>query len=162
MVIENLNFLGVAASPAKDDTPLIIDPDGIVSGQLSFQRFKPVARRYLQITQFPRIMQIQELASCRSPEFHGEATYVPGGSVVEEVFGKPVAKGFDHVLMLSEVDNFGIGGWNAFGTKSRDPPLCGYDQHSSMGMEQMALHRVLQDRQRDAFNMESRAQATAA
>jgi hypothetical protein len=51
MIISDFNLPGVTLSPLETDAPLIIDTDGILSSALTFQQFKPIARRNAQVGQ---------------------------------------------------------------------------------------------------------------
>jgi hypothetical protein len=60
VVIQNLDFNCIAASPTKNQPPLIIDPDGVKTFHLSLQAHQAITRRNTQIPDLARIMQIQQ------------------------------------------------------------------------------------------------------
>jgi len=51
MIIDNLNLLRTCRTlrPLKAYPPLIINPDTILTSAITFQRFKPIARKSCQI-----------------------------------------------------------------------------------------------------------------
>ena len=106
MIIDDLDFVGVAVSPAKDHSPLIVDPNGVESRQISFQALKPVAGRYAKICQIRRFMQIQQLSARTASEPIRKRSSCPASLVVEQIFSDSVPKRLNHITILSEVDNF--------------------------------------------------------
>jgi len=44
MIINDLDIIGVAASPDETNAPLIIDSDAMLTLAIAFQRLKPVTR----------------------------------------------------------------------------------------------------------------------
>ena len=72
MVIDNLDRISIAASPSETDTPLIIDPDTVLSLSCSFQRLKPVGWRHTEIFQQPRIVQHSEFSARDSLDTCGQ------------------------------------------------------------------------------------------
>jgi hypothetical protein len=67
MVIYDLDFVGVPVLPAKDYTPLIIDPYRMKSSPVSSQCFQSIARRFTKISEFCCIVQVEQL-SPRHPD----------------------------------------------------------------------------------------------
>jgi len=59
MIIYNLDFVGVSVLPAKDHTPLIIDPYRMKSFPVSSQCFQSIAWRFAKIPEFCRIVHIE-------------------------------------------------------------------------------------------------------
>lgn len=51
MVIRNLNLVGVAVLPDEADTPLVIDPDAVLSLTVSREFLQPICRRDSEIFQ---------------------------------------------------------------------------------------------------------------
>jgi hypothetical protein len=96
MVVDYLDILSVPASPAKNNAPLIVDTDRMISSQLAPERLHPVTGRDTQIAKFSGIMQIQKFAPRHPSKLCGEPPHIPGRFVIEKVFGEPVAKAFDH------------------------------------------------------------------
>jgi len=44
MIIDDFNELGAAIAPLETDTPLIVDPDAVLTATIALQRFQPIAR----------------------------------------------------------------------------------------------------------------------
>jgi hypothetical protein len=63
MVIHHFNIMRGAIAPDKAKPPLIIDPDAMLPSAITFQRFKPIVRRYAKILQAYRSIQHAQLAS---------------------------------------------------------------------------------------------------
>jgi hypothetical protein len=42
MIIDNFNELGAAIAPLETDTPLIVDPDAVLTATIALQRFQPM------------------------------------------------------------------------------------------------------------------------
>jgi hypothetical protein len=41
-IVRDLNIEGIAVAEAKADTPLVIDPDRMLSSAVAFQGFEPI------------------------------------------------------------------------------------------------------------------------
>ena len=61
MVIDNLALIGVPLSPAKADTPLVIDPDAVQSFTVTAKRLQAVSRGGDKVAEFNRGIQLPEL-----------------------------------------------------------------------------------------------------
>ncbi len=64
MTIHNLNIPCVAILPPEADTPLIVDPDAVLSLSVALEGLKAVTRRLRQILQSPGTVEIEQLAPC--------------------------------------------------------------------------------------------------
>jgi hypothetical protein len=64
MVIYHFNIMRGAIAPDKAKPPLIIDPDAMLPSAITFQRFKPIVRRYAKILKAYRSIQHAQLAPC--------------------------------------------------------------------------------------------------
>jgi hypothetical protein len=53
-------------SPAKADTPLIVDADTVLTAAPTFELLQPVRRRYSEIGKRARCVKNQQLAECHS------------------------------------------------------------------------------------------------
>ena len=60
MVVHDFNVLDIAVHPNEADSPLIIDPNTMLSASLTPQRFQPIGRRYTQVDQGSSIIQHSE------------------------------------------------------------------------------------------------------
>lgn len=73
MVIHHLNFMRGAIAPDKAKPPLIIDPNAMLPGAITFQRFKPIIRRYAEIIQAYRRIQHAQFAPCHGQNIRRKA-----------------------------------------------------------------------------------------
>ena len=73
MVIHHLNFMRGAIAPDKAKPPLIIDPNAMLPGAITFQRFKPIIRRYAEIIQAYRRIQHAQFAPCHGQNIRRQA-----------------------------------------------------------------------------------------
>jgi len=64
MVVCYFNVISVPIFPAKADSPLIVDPDAVLSLAIALQGLDPVARRDSEVFQMLGPMKVQELTSC--------------------------------------------------------------------------------------------------
>ena len=51
MVVSDLDVIGISVNEPKADAPLVIDPDAVLTGAISFQRFEPISWRHPEIIQ---------------------------------------------------------------------------------------------------------------
>jgi hypothetical protein len=56
VIIDNLDFEGVIVFPFEADSPLLIDPNTVQPFAISFERFKTIAGRCLEIIQVLRVV----------------------------------------------------------------------------------------------------------
>ena len=57
--------------PLENDTPLVVDPDGMEAGELAFEGFQAISWRHFQVVQRYRLIQLDELTqrhSCNGGE----------------------------------------------------------------------------------------------
>jgi len=99
VVIGYLNIMGVAFAPNKTDTPLVVDPNAVLSGAVSPQLFQPVSRQRRQNPEIVRAIENVQLAQRRSLDGPKPAT----GMAKEEPLGFRRAKGLDHPGMLYRI-----------------------------------------------------------
>jgi hypothetical protein len=57
MVICNPNLNRSGIGPTKNNTPLLVNPDAVVTSQISAQGFQPISRRSLQVIQTGCVME---------------------------------------------------------------------------------------------------------
>jgi hypothetical protein len=62
MVVYDFNVYGIAIDPNEAYSPLIVDPDAVLSFPVSTQRFQPVRRWNTQVVYRSSIVQHPELA----------------------------------------------------------------------------------------------------
>jgi len=49
MVVTDLDLAGIGSIPSEAEPPLVVDPDGMSSGQVSLERFETIAWRHPKI-----------------------------------------------------------------------------------------------------------------
>ncbi len=65
MVIDDFDLIGVPIAPGEADPPLVVDPDAVLPGPVSSQRFEPVAADLRQVMETGRRVEAREpRASC--------------------------------------------------------------------------------------------------
>ena len=96
VVIQDADVDRPARFPAKHDPPLVVDPDGIPSGPVTFQRFQPVSGRHAKVPQFFRLVQVEQFSACRLVHGRWETPERRRAAVIEQIFRQPVAEGSDH------------------------------------------------------------------
>ena len=62
MIVDDLNVIGTAGCPAKDDPPLRVDPDAVEPGEIALERLQSIARRGTHIIEGCRGVEHIELA----------------------------------------------------------------------------------------------------
>jgi len=98
VVVHYLNIVGISTLPYKADTPLVIYPDTVLSGAVSFKLFKPVGRWNSQRFQLACRSEHFEFPSRQTLNIAREAA---GESPFIDPFGFPALKGFNHAIILS-------------------------------------------------------------
>ncbi len=101
MVVNHLDIMGVAASPAKDDSPLVIDPYRMKVLGPTLQPLQPIAGRTRKVAQVCRIMQVQQFSTSCTTKFGREYSCLRRRFVVEKILGEPIAKALNHYIRLS-------------------------------------------------------------
>ena len=88
MIIHDGDIGGPAIRPAEDDTPLVVDADGVQTGCLSLERFKPVSRWDGEIWKDSGAVHLNEFAKGGA----GDGVETPVGFRFEELFSVWVCK----------------------------------------------------------------------
>jgi len=70
VVINNFNIGGIAASPYKAHTPLVIDANTVLAYAVTLQSLKSVVWRYAQVIQSGRPVQHLQLALSNRPKVY--------------------------------------------------------------------------------------------
>ena len=73
MVVYNLDIRRAVGRPAKADAPLSVDPHGMLSGSVTFQRFQIVAWREAQVGQLYGRVQRGQHGGCALDQVGREA-----------------------------------------------------------------------------------------
>ena len=88
MIIYDGDIDGTAGGPTEDDAPLVVDADGVQTGCLSFERFKPAFRWDGEIWKDPGAVHLNEFAKGGA----GDGVETPVGFRFEELFSVWVCK----------------------------------------------------------------------
>jgi hypothetical protein len=83
VVIGDLNVESISFTPHEADSPLVVDPDAVLSLAISLQLFQPISRWDSQVLERDRAVQQQQLSPRHSLE-GPKARHVP---IVKELFG---------------------------------------------------------------------------
>ena len=94
MIVDDLDAGALSVSPDKADTPLIVDPNAVLTGSLTSQHFQTIGRRYAQIVQALGGIQHSQLATGNCLNLYGQ---VPRHLTVPDAFGFLVCEATDHV-----------------------------------------------------------------
>ena len=62
MIVTDLHLAGISSSPTKAEPPLVVDPDGMLPGEITLQRLEAVAWRYPKVREVSRGIQLDQLA----------------------------------------------------------------------------------------------------
>lgn len=106
MVVDDLHGAGTTGVPLEDQAPLIVDPNRMKSFPPALQRLETVAGWRPEVAELRGVVQVQELATCRPPQFGWKATRRSGRAVVEQILGQAVAEAPYHHSTLSDYDNY--------------------------------------------------------
>jgi hypothetical protein len=63
VIVHDLNFVSIALAPNEAKTPLVVNPNAILSLSVAMQSFQAISGRRCQIAQFRGAVQLPELAS---------------------------------------------------------------------------------------------------
>jgi len=102
MVINDLDIPGFASHPFKTDSPLIVDPDTVLTTTLTFEFFEPMARDTFQILQIFGVIQVQQLPASGTLNILRQFCRNLSAKYLFGLFGH---KGLDHDLIISPDDN---------------------------------------------------------
>ena len=71
MVVNNFDLPGVASTPDKTDTPLVVYTQAIPSSPITSQCFQSITGRHPQVIELNGGLDRQELRPCSSLNLHG-------------------------------------------------------------------------------------------
>jgi hypothetical protein len=101
MVVANADIECRPISPAKNDTPLVVNANRIMPLKCSFEFLKTVARRNFQILNKSGCVNHGQLLGCIPVQFNGQnASCLARFNPLKDVFGSLVRKVSDHVEAL--------------------------------------------------------------
>ena len=63
MVVDDLHVVRVAVAPAKADSPLVVDPDAVLTSAFASKRLQAISRWGAQVVELPRAVQKEQLAA---------------------------------------------------------------------------------------------------
>ena len=66
MIVNDLNIGSAFGRPDEANTPLLADPDAVLTLPITLQRFETAAGQYLQVIKNRRPVQLRKLAEGRS------------------------------------------------------------------------------------------------
>lgn len=111
MVIGDPNFSRSVRSPSENDSPLIVDADGMKAVEGTPEGFKPISRRDGQIGEIPCLVHLNEFSQADPQDGIVAARLF----LLEESTGFVIAEGLDHkATSLSEA---------SFGSRETDGPV---------------------------------------
>lgn len=97
VVVNDFHGIGVAVTPDKANSPLVIDTDAVLPYAVALEGFKPVPRRDSQILERDRVVKDFELSHGHSLQL-GRKTLVP--EAIEKPFGHAVFKAANHTKTI--------------------------------------------------------------
>lgn len=62
MIVDDFYVVCVPILPVKTNSPLVVDPDAVLSGPLSSQRFQAISRHGSQVSEGTRRLKVIELS----------------------------------------------------------------------------------------------------
>lgn len=97
VVIDNLDVGRTCRCPAEANAILVVHANAVLAGAVPFERLQPIARRYSQVGQVRRDLQLSQLAP-RNRLNAVEAANAPSG---RQRFRAGIAEGDDHRYILT-------------------------------------------------------------
>ena len=82
-----------AAFPSKNDPPLVVDPNAVITGKIASQGLQAVARRCGQISNLFRGVNCVEFARCACRNIRWNTAGVPRWGAMIEILCRFVAEG---------------------------------------------------------------------
>ena len=93
MIVHDCDFGGAALGPTKDNSPLVVDANGVEGFEVSFEGFQAIAWRHFHIVQVSGLVQLNELTK-GDPRNGIEAAAL---FITKELFGFGVLEGLNHL-----------------------------------------------------------------
>jgi hypothetical protein len=96
MVVRDFDLVGVALAPGKTDSPLVVDPNAVLSLAVAAQPLQPVSRKHAENSKIIRCVEHGELPKRRA--FDGAK--LPTGLTTKEPLSLIASEGFDYACIL--------------------------------------------------------------
>ncbi len=93
MVVDDLNVVSVAVSPSKANSPLVVDPNAVLTPALAPQPLESVARWDAKVFQARHRIEDPQLPQTNSLNTSSE---LPNGLSFEELLSQSTAETLDH------------------------------------------------------------------
>ena len=93
MIVHYLNVKGIGLNPTEADPPLVVDPNAVLPGPISEERFQPISWDHSQIRNGCRRVNVIELPF----RHHGDTLKLPAELAPEDLFGLLVPERPDHI-----------------------------------------------------------------
>ena len=68
VIIGDFDLIGSVSLPDKADSPLLVDPDAVLSGPIPFQHLQPISWWGKQVIEFRSVIEHGQFPFCRFPE----------------------------------------------------------------------------------------------
>ena len=62
MIVDDLYVVRIAGTPSEANSPLIVDPDTVLTGPVAFQGFQPIAGRNTKKVETRRCVDLQQFS----------------------------------------------------------------------------------------------------
>jgi len=98
MVIRDADFGRPLIGPTEDDAPLLVDPNGMKSGEVAFQCLEAIAGWNAQIVESSGPVHLNEFPQGNS----GNGVETPISLFVEELLRVGISEGLDHEISSNE------------------------------------------------------------
>ena len=96
MILDDLDAFCRACVPDEAESPLIVDPDTMLTPSFAAQGLKPVSRNCRHVLQLPGVIQHAQLPPCHGPDVGESAALL----AVKEFFGFLAAEGSYHTVSI--------------------------------------------------------------
>jgi hypothetical protein len=93
VIVNDLNLIRIARTPAEANAPLIVDANTMLAGAITLEFLKPVAGRDAEIIKGLRGVNGDELSEHGPLQFRRKAA---DRASLEQRFGVPVGEALDH------------------------------------------------------------------
>ena len=97
MVIHDLDIMRIAVRPTKADSPLIVDPDAVLSRPIALEPLEPIAGWHAKVIERFGGIDNHQLAQHGSQEL-GRVAAHPFST--KEALSVPVAEALDHLVSI--------------------------------------------------------------